>query len=354
MNLTLGARLRDLAGPVLITGHTGFKGVWLTLLLERLGVPVIGLSLSPEADSLYSRIQRTGAIPESFTDIRDFNAVEQFMRIHQPAAVIHMAAQPIVLESYNRPRETFEINVMGTVNILDLSFLTDYVQGVVVVTTDKVYRNEDTHKSFIESDALQGKDPYSASKVATEATVSAWQQISEVNGGPRVISVRAGNVIGGGDWAENRIIPELIRGFSKQDIVHVRNPLSTRPWQHVLDPLCGYLMALEAALSGTKFNALNFGPESKSLSVEDVVTIARKCWPSITTVKFADDLKERKVETVSLNLESKEARCLLGWKSRWSQEESVVSTIAWWNKVLNKSASAQEACEQDIEFLLSS
>lgn len=353
MDLTLGARLRELSGPVLITGHTGFKGVWLTLLLERLRVPVIGLSLSSEPNSLYSRIVRKGVITESYIDIRDFESVRRFMSIHRPAVVIHMAAQPLVLESYKAPRETFETNVMGTVNILSSAFSTDSVLAVVVVTTDKVYRNEDSHKLFLESDALQGKDPYSASKVGTEAAVSAWQQISEVNGGPKVISVRAGNVIGGGDWAENRIIPELIRGFSEQNLVNVRNPLSTRPWQHVLDPLRGYLMALEATLQGTKFDALNFGPESQSLSVGDIVRIARKCWPSSTSVKFSDDSKKQNIEAVSLNLDSMKARNLLGWNSRWGQAESVVASIEWWNKVLNKSVSPKEACEEDIDFLLS-
>ena len=213
MELMLGKRLRELPGPILITGHTGFKGTWLTFLLERLNVPVIGLSLEPEKDSLFDRAKRTGVIPEAFIDIREFHAISRFISEHQPSAVIHMAAQPLVLQSYKTPRETFETNVMGTANVLDAAFKTNSVEAVVVVTTDKVYRNDNSGQSFVETDPLAGKDPYSASKVGTESVVAAWQQIAKISGGPKVISVRAGNVIGGGDWAEDRLMPDLIRGL---------------------------------------------------------------------------------------------------------------------------------------------
>jgi CDP-glucose 4,6-dehydratase len=353
MDLTLGNRLRELSGPILITGHTGFKGCWLTLLLEHLEVPVIGLSLPPETDSLFARAQRTSAVTESFIDIRDFDLVQQFITSHRPSAVIHMAAQPLVLESYRTPRETFETNVIGTVNVLEASFNTDSVQAVVVVTTDKVYRNYNSGIAFIESDPLAGKDPYSASKVGTEAVVAAWQQISQISGGPKVISVRAGNVIGGGDWAENRIVPELIRGFSTQNVVPIRNPLSTRPWQHVLDPLRGYVMALEAILSGAVIDTLNFGPDSQSLSVQEIVEIASVNWPLPTSVEFLDGSQSENIEAISLQLDSKVARDILNWNPRWGQKESVIATIEWWDKVLNKWISPTEACQSDINHLLS-
>ncbi len=353
MNLTLGKQLRGLSGPILITGHTGFKGCWLTLLLEQLDVPVIGLSLPPETDSLFARAQRTSAVPESFIDIRDFDLVQKFITSHRPSAVIHMAAQPLVLESYRTPRETFETNVMGTVNVLEASFNSDSVQAVVVVTTDKVYRNNNSGIAFLESNPLAGKDPYSASKVGTEAAVTAWQQLSKVSGGASVVSVRAGNVIGGGDWAENRILPELIRGFSTQKIVPIRNPLSTRPWQHVLDPLRGYVMALEATLSGAIFDTLNFGPDSQSLSVREIVEISRENWPSSTSVEYSNEPRNESIEAISLQLDSGLARDILNWNSRWGQEESVIATIQWWDKVLNKSISPLDACYSDIEFLMS-
>ena len=353
MDLALGKRLRELPGPILVTGHTGFKGTWLTLLLQRLDVPVIGLSLEPEPDSLFSRARRTGAIPESFIDIRDFDAVHKFMNAHQPSAIIHMAAKPIVLESYKKPRETFETNVMGTVNLLDSAFKTESVEAVVVVTSDKVYRNNNSGIAFTESDALAGKDPYSASKVGTESAVAAWQQISKIKDGPKIVAVRAGNVIGGGDWAENRIIPELIRGFSSGAPVVIRNPESTRPWQHVLDPIHGYVIALEALLGGSSFNALNFGPDSRSLSVREVVAQSQKCWPFPTSIEFSADLHDLDVESIALQLDSTQARNSLGWKPFWNQTESISSTIEWWDKVLNKFVAAGEACQTDIDFLLS-
>lgn len=350
MDLALGKHLRELPGPILVTGHTGFKGTWLTLLLQRLGVKVVGLSLAPESDSLFDRANRTGAIPEIFHDICDLSTVESFFATHSPSAVIHMAAQPLVIESYIHPRKTFQTNVMGTVNILEASFNTPSVKAVVVVTTDKVYRNDNSGRAFIETDPLAGKDPYSASKVGAEAAVGAWQQISKVSDGPKVVSVRAGNVIGGGDWAENRLMPDLIRGFSSDLAVTVRNPESTRPWQHVLDPLHGYIMVLEAILSEKLINALNFGPDASSLTVREVVEISRHAWSSPTSVKYVDSLDER--EAISLQLDSTVARDALHWRPRWLQTESVVSTVKWWDNVLNKLEKPEEACRRDIDFLL--
>lgn len=353
MELRFGNRLQELPGPILITGHTGFKGTWLTFLLERLGVPMIGLSLAPEINSLFDRTHRIGAIPETFSDIRDLDAVIGFMTAHRPSAVIHMAAQPLVLESYKTPRETFETNVMGTVNVLESSFKTDSVEAVVVVTTDKVYRNDNSGRAFIESDPLAGKDPYSASKVGTEAAVAAWQQLSKVQGGPRVLSVRAGNVIGGGDWAEDRLIPDLIRGFISGSMTPIRNPVSTRPWQHVLDPLSGYLMALEAGLNGVTAEAFNFGPNESSLSVGEVFTIANRAWgiEVIPVVNQGGLHAGKQVEAESLSLDSNLSHSSLGWEPIWSQESAVISSIQWWKRVLNESASPYESCKLDIEQL---
>lgn len=352
MVLTLGERLRQLPGPVLVTGHTGFKGMWLTLLLERLNVPVVGFSLPAKPFSLYERAHRVGAIPEVFADIRNFDLVDAFMKEHRPSAIFHLAAQPLVLESYKSPRETFETNVMGTVNILEAAFNSESVAGIVVVTTDKVYRNDNSGVRFTETDALAGKDPYSASKVAAEAAVAAWQQMSAISGGPKVLAVRAGNVIGGGDWAEDRLIPDLIRGFASNSEIIVRNPSSTRPWQHVLDPLTGYVMAMEAALKGDQIRALNFGPDSESLSVKEVVHICTEEWPLPTKVIFKDVNLQVDAEAVALELDSSKARSTLGWRSVWSQSESVTATIKWWDEVLNQSASALDACDADIDFML--
>lgn len=353
MDFVLGKRLQELSGPVLLTGHTGFKGTWLTLLLERLGVRTVGLSLAPQPNSLFDRMGRVGAIPETFTDIREPDAVQAFMEHHEPSAVIHLAAQPLVLDSYKTPRDTFETNIMGTVNVLSSSFSTKSVQVVGVITTDKVYRNDNSGRAFVESDPLEGKDPYSASKVGAESAVAAWQQISKVMGGPRIIALRAGNVIGGGDWADGRLMPDLIRGFSKETLVTVRNPKSTRPWQHVLDPLCGYVLALEALLSGSLTRALNFGPDSESMSVKEVVEASRRHWPSTTYVDFAEAEGDDETETIALHLDSTKAKKALGWKPRWNQTESVAATVKWWDDVLNRSINPSDACQFDIDFLLS-
>jgi CDP-glucose 4,6-dehydratase len=352
MDLTLGARLRELPGPIMVTGHTGFKGTWLTLLLERLGVPVVGFSLPPEKDSLFDRAKRGGAIPEVFQDIRNIDAVSNFMKKYEPSAVIHMAAQPIVLKSYETPLETFETNVMGTVNILEVAFKIKSVEAVVVTTTDKVYRNDNSGRAFVETDPLAGKDPYSASKVGTEAVISAWQQIEKTAGGPKVFSVRAGNVIGGGDWGKDRLLPDLIRGLIASGPIHIRNPESNRPWQHVLDPLHGYIMALESILESADFSSMNFGPRGHSLSVKEVIEIGVALWPNSSKVEFATNPSGNMLEAHNLRLDSRQAHEILNWKPFWSQKDAVVASVEWWDSVLNKSVAPADACQLDIELML--
>jgi CDP-glucose 4,6-dehydratase len=348
MNYPLGQHLRELPGPLLITGHTGFKGTWMTFMLEHLNVPVVGYSLAAEIDSLFDRAERTGAIPETFGDIRDYEALEQFIDLHKPSTIIHMAAQPLVLKSYESPRETFDVNVMGTVNVLDIAFKKDFVKALIVVTTDKVYRNDNSGRAFVESDPLEGKDPYSASKVGTEAVVAAWQQISSVSGGPRVVSVRAGNVIGGGDFAENRIIPDLIRGVMSRTPVKIRNPSSTRPWQHVLDPCKGYLMALEDALMNNSPSHLNFGPTGMSLTVGEVSEISRQVFPSLELFLQESPPTAAK-ESMNLNLNSEKSIEYLKWSPSFDQMQAIESTFHWWRKVIDNEESIKELCFQDIK-----
>lgn len=353
MNSGLGGQLRKLDGPVLVTGHTGFKGTWLTLLLEQLGVPVVGLSLPPENGSLYRRLNRDGLIEEIYADIRNFESVDRFIKETQPAVVINMAAQPLVMESYNTPRETFEANVMGTVNVLDSSFASKSVKAIIAVTTDKVYKNDNSGQLFKENDPLAGKDPYSASKVGSESAIAAWQQITRVQGGPPVVSVRAGNVIGGGDWAENRLLPDLIRGFISEKPIPIRNPNSTRPWQHVLDPLLGYVMVLEAVLAGQNIEAMNFGPDDKSISVKEVVEICASVWSPAGGIKFEYETNSEGIEAVNLDLDSSLARNKLGWSPKWNQIEAASSTTTWWKNVYSGNISADDACLIDIKKVLS-
>ena len=212
MSFSLGKAIRELPGPVMLTGHTGFKGTWMTLLLEQLDIPVVGYSLLAETNSLFDRMNRSGAIQETTADIRDSFRLAEFIKTYKPSVILHMAAQPLVLNSYESPKETFDINVMGTANILELAIQNEAIKSTLVVTTDKVYKNDNSGRAFIETDPLGGKDPYSASKVGTEMVVSAFRQKALVeNGFSKFLTVRAGNVIGGGDFATNRLIPDFIR-----------------------------------------------------------------------------------------------------------------------------------------------
>ena len=265
--------------------------------------------------------------------------------------MFHLAAQPLVIQSYKSPRETFETNVLGTVNLLDAAFQANSVKAVISITTDKVYRNDNRGVAFKESDALSGRDPYSASKVGSEAAISAWQQIAKSVGGPKVVATRAGNVIGGGDWAKDRLIPDLVRGFSQGKIVQVRNPLSTRPWQHVLDPLLGYLYVLQEVLKGGDIEAINFGPKEASMTVGEVVEIASRCWGVSSGVIFKPTI-EKVYEANELKLNSDLAIDLLDWKPVWSQVGAVEATFEWWKGLFHQEVNPRDLCEKDIKYAL--
>ena len=348
----LGKSIRNLPGPVLITGHTGFKGTWMTLLLQELGVSVIGYSLRPEEGSLYERANLKGNVKEKIADIRDSKKLKKFIKNHQPSVVIHMAAQPLVLESYKIPYETFDINVMGTANLLDVASRFPFIKAILVVTTDKVYKNEEIKRAFVETDSLEGKDPYSASKVATEAVVKAWQQITKVSGGPKVASVRAGNVIGGGDWAQNRLMPDIVRSLNMNQAPNIRNPKSTRPWQHALDPLRGYILMIEEILKGRTIESINFGPVEESLSVKEVTQIAFKAWTNKSYKSKNTTFKTNEHEAVTLNLNTEKAQKLLNWAPTWTQKESIEKTINWWRNVLKGEQTCREAMSADILEML--
>jgi len=345
-------KLKNLNRPVMITGHTGFKGTWLTLLLESQGIEVSGLSLRPEEDSLYLRLAREGKIHENFLDIRDFDSVNSAINSVKPSVIFHMAAQPLVLQSYMDPRGTFETNVMGTANILEsVSGLKDR-SYIVAITTDKVYENLESGRKFKEEDKLHGKDPYSASKVGTESVVAAWKNIWKVNDSHKICSARAGNVIGGGDSAKNRLIPDIVRGIQEQTAIEIRNPASSRPWQHVLDPLSGYVLAASALLDEINLDGVNFGPLEQSLSVQSVIDIAEEDFPGQVKFSISTKQTEQKLESGLLDLDSSLARTKLGWAPKWKQEEAIHLTFYWWKNVLSGVTSAAEACNQDITTLL--
>ena len=336
---------------VLITGHTGFKGTWLTLLLEEFEVEVWGLSLEPDKNSLYSRLNRAGLIPEAFIDIRDREKLDQFMDSCQPDIVFHLAAQPLVLESYRDPLGTLETNIMGTANVINKALKLKKSKLIAVITTDKVYENQNLGNRFVETDSLFGKDPYSASKVGAEAVVSAFRSLTRNESTPKIVSFRAGNVIGGGDYAEDRLIPDLIRSIEKKQGLEIRNPYSTRPWQHVLDPLSGYIRGAVSVIQEDNFESLNFGPNEKSLTVMEVLEISKNSSKHQISIEI-DKSKKIEKESALLDLDSTLANDLLGWQPTWSQSEAVKLTIEWWSKVLDNEASPREACVYDIkEFL---
>jgi CDP-glucose 4,6-dehydratase len=345
MDNPLGQSLRELPGPLLLTGHTGFKGTWMTFLLEHLNVPLVGYSLPADKDSLYDRADRIGAIPEVLADIRDYETLEKFVDAHKPSTIIHMAAQPLVLRSYESPRETFDVNVMGTVNILDIAFKKNFVKAIIIVTTDKVYRNNNSSRAFVESDPLEGKDPYSASKVGAESVVSAWQQIAKVSGGPKLVSVRAGNVIGGGDFAKNRIIPDLIHGVMKRKPVEIRNPESVRPWIHVLDPLVGYLVLLGHMIDGEKTQNFNFGPNGNSFKVRDIVKVAEDLFKGKLNVVYSENATNLESEFLTLNVDK--AKKDLNWSPVWSTQSAIERTVQWWIEFI-ENGNPSELVKNDI------
>jgi CDP-glucose 4,6-dehydratase len=335
---------------ILITGHTGFKGTWLSLVLGNLGYEVYGYSLEAQYRSLHTQLKQDYIREECISDIRNFEKLNQYVKKISPDYVFHLAAQPLVLESYKNPRETFDVNITGTSNLLDSAFNNQGIEAIGVVTTDKVYRNDNNGLSFVETDALSGKDPYSASKVGAEAVTAAWQNISNQKNGPKIVSLRAGNVIGGGDMALDRLLPDLIRSFETGGKIFVRNPNSTRPWQHVLDPISGYIAAVIDSKNYLS-PAYNFSPNGESLKVSEVVDIAAKAWGYAGEIEVRSDSDEN-YEAEKLHLNSDLAKKELNWKPKWDQEQAIVSTIEWWKKVLIMKKDPREACLIDLDKAL--
>lgn len=338
-----------LDGPVLVTGHTGFKGAWLVLLLQKLGIKVIGVSLPKEDQYLYSNLHSKVEIKEYFFDIRNYAEVSAVILKEKPKFIIHLAAQALVLDSYANPSETFSTNIMGTLNVLEASAKLDTKPKILVATTDKVYKNQGLQKRFIESDSLGGKDPYSWSKVGTESVVGAYQNMFKLVNGAKVVSVRSGNVIGGGDRSKNRLLPDIISGAFENREICIRNPKDTRPWQHVLDPLWGYLLAITTEHSEEAFN---FSPQESSYSVDEVVQIAKESFANPPVVKYQQNVSD--LETQYLDLDSNKARDLLKWSNKWDQKASIKSTIKWWENVYLNNKSITDSCEIDIKQLLES
>ena len=326
---------------VLVTGHTGFKGSWLCEWLLSLGAEVHGLALPPSTKpSLFNQLRLARRIKShTIGDIRDLAAVKCVMRRVKPDFVFHLAAQPLVRLSYEKPVETFDTNVMGTVNVLEAARLTGRKISVVCITTDKVYENNEKGRPFRETDPFGGYDPYSASKGACEIAISSYRRsfFNTPDSPVWVASARAGNVIGGGDWAKDRIVPDAMRALAKGEAIPVRNKTSTRPWQHVLEPLGGYLTLGAALAKRERFDEVcggfNFGPDPKAnRTVKELVEEMLK-WREGAWVDKSDPHAVH--EAGLLNLDIRKARKVLGWKPRWGFEETVKNTVRWYAAVSN-------------------
>ncbi|MDA8086905.1 MAG: CDP-glucose 4,6-dehydratase [Nitrospiraceae bacterium] len=322
---------------VLVTGHTGFKGSWLCLWLERLGANVVGYALNPSTRPNHFDLLKLGMV-SIIGDIRDREKLTRVFETHLPEIVFHLAAQPLVRYGYANPVDTLEINIMGTVNVLELSRKIKSVGAIVNVTSDKCYENKEWLGSYRETDPVGGYDPYSASKGCAEIVTAAYRRSFFNPGGfganhnTLVASARAGNVIGGGDWSEDRLIPDIVRAAIGSGKVSIRNPKSVRPWQHVLEPLAGYLMLGERLIQGkVEFaDAWNFGPgEESHAKVEDIVNGAKKRWDR---VEFEINSDNTLHEAGILKLDCSKALVSLGWKHIWGLDQALDATMNWYRQ----------------------
>lgn len=338
---------------VLITGHTGFKGSWMCKVLTLLGANVIGYSLEPPTQpSLFTIANIDKEITSIIGDIRDLDKLTKCLNKYKPEFVIHMAAQPIVRESYINPVYTFETNIMGTVNILEAVRLCDSVKSFVNVTTDKVYKNNEWEWGYRENDALDGYDPYSNSKSCSELITNAYLKSFFNSKDIAISTCRAGNVIGGGDFAKDRIIPDCIRAVAKKTEILVRNPFSTRPYQHVLEPVCAYLLlALKQYEDYNLQGAYNVGPNDYDcISTGDLVDLFCKSWDENIIWENTSN-NEALHEANFLKLDCSKIRSKLSWTPRWNIVDAISKTVEW-SKAYLKGDSVESIMKSQIQEYL--
>ncbi len=320
---------------VLITGHTGFKGAWFSKLLLILKAKVYGISLDAGNLSLYNLIKLDNEVKSYIQDIRDLEKIKNIVKEINPDIIFHLAAQPLVIDSYNRPVYTFETNVIGTINLMEAMRELDNLECAVMITTDKVYDNKEWVWGYRENDVLGGHDPYSASKACAEIAIKSYKKsfFKDMS----IASVRAGNVIGGGDFADNRIIPDIVRAIEKNIPVELRNPNSVRPWQHVLDVLYGYLLVCYSLINNKNISeSYNFAPidEANKFTVE---YITKAFIDNIGKGSYIINSPETsKKEMNMLRLDSSLARKELNWKEKFNTKEAIRQTAIWYSEYLNK------------------
>ncbi len=334
---------------VLVTGHTGFKGAWLSLWLLHLGAEVRGISLPPNTNpALFDRLNLATQLDHQIGDIRDRSLMSRLVLDWQPDIVFHLAAQPLVRRSYVEPVATWDTNVLGTIHLLEALKQLDRPCAAVFITTDKCYQNREWLYGYREEDSLGGHDPYSSSKAAAELAIASWRNSFFNQSQIRIASVRAGNVIGGGDWAEDRIVPDAIRSLSCGAAIPVRNPLATRPWQHVLEPLGGYLLLAQRMYESKEQDksklctAFNFGPKLESnRPVRDLIETILQHWSGNWIDRSNPDAVH---EAHLLNLVTDKAFHRLGWQPKWGFERTIKETVAWYQ------AASQISPEQSSQF----
>ena len=334
---------------VFLTGHTGFKGSWLSLWLVSLGAEVKGYALSPPTSpSLFNEAEVGKVIDSKIGDIRDQDTLHESMFEFDPDILIHMAAQPLVRYSYDAPIETYEVNVIGTAKVLEVARSCPNLKAIVNITTDKCYENDGRQYGYKESDPMGGYDPYSSSKGCAELVTSSYRSSFFQDQGVGLASVRAGNVIGGGDWADNRLIPDILRSFEKSETVVIRNPGATRPWQHVLEPLSGYLILAEKLYKNQKEYAegWNFGPNENDVKPVDwILDKMISKWPG-SSWELDKNISPHEVDFLKLNITK--AKLRLNWNPTWNLNQTLEKIVYWHKAWLNKE-DMQAACLSEIE-----
>ena len=337
---------------VFLTGHTGFKGGWLSLWLQSLGAHVYGYALTPPTTPNFFTVANVSKsmVLSTIADIRDIEALTKAMAQAQPDIVFHLAAQPLVRLSYSEPVATYAVNVMGTVNLLESIRQTPTVRAVVNVTTDKCYENHEWVWPYREDEAMGGYDPYSSSKGCSELVTSAYRRSFLSASGVAVATARAGNVIGGGDWADDRLIPDFLKALDKNQPLIIRSPNAIRPWQHVLEPLSGYLKLAERLfLDGEAFaEAWNFGPADQD--ARSVGWIVERLVAATPNASWRVDESPQLHEANYLKLDSSKARALLGWQPRWSLENTLSKIVDWHQHWLNGSDMREYSLTQLSEY----
>ena len=334
---------------VLITGHTGFKGSWLTLWLQRLGADITGVSLEPVTQpNLFSLAKVKSTCKHYICDIRDTELFKSIVQEIKPEIIFHLAAQPLVRRSYQQPVDTFSTNIMGTVNLLESIRGLKSIKSVVMVTTDKVYRNQETLTPYREEDELGGHDPYSASKAASELVIASYRDSFLKEQGVAISSARAGNVIGGGDWSTDRLIPDAISAWRDKLPLEIRRPESVRPWQHVLDPLFGYMQLAKKQYGNPELaKAYNFGPDANEAeTVRHVISKVHEIYGSGEIIWH--QVPKGPHEAGLLMLNTHKSYLLLDVLSRWNLDVTIKKTARWYLS-LHKGANAKALCEADIE-----